>query len=101
MRKSDHDPHLVLRRVDLTKIKSKKPNRKVENKIKSTYQNHNMVHPDKNDKKNQIPESKTEEGSSRRNIMRKSDHDPHRKEKKQGGGGGGKGKWDPVDDGTL
>eukprot|EP00553_Chaetoceros_curvisetus_P013597 CAMPEP_0204641454 /NCGR_PEP_ID=MMETSP0717-20131115/51138_1 /ASSEMBLY_ACC=CAM_ASM_000666 /TAXON_ID=230516 /ORGANISM="Chaetoceros curvisetus" /LENGTH=60 /DNA_ID=CAMNT_0051662119 /DNA_START=575 /DNA_END=757 /DNA_ORIENTATION=+ len=60
-----------------------------------------MVQHDKNDKK-VIPESlKTEEGSARRNIVRKHDHDPNRKEKKQGGGGGGKGKWDPLDDGSL
>jgi hypothetical protein len=52
-------------------------------------------------KKGVIPDTKTEEGSSKRNIMRKHDHDPHRKEKKQGGGAGGKGKWNPVDDGSL
>ena len=34
--------------------------------------------------------------------MRKSDHDPAKKEKKQGGGGGGKGKWNnAIDDGSL
>ena len=48
-----------------------------------------------------VPDSKVEEGSAKRNIMRKSDHDPHRKEKKQGGGGGGKGKWDKGDDGSM
>ena len=53
------------------------------------------------DHKNTVPETKTEEGSSKRNIMRKNDHDPHRKEKKQGGGGGGKGKWDDLDDGSM
>ena len=52
-------------------------------------------------KKNQIPETKTEEGSSRRNIMRKHDYDPLRKEKKQGGGAGGKGKWNDLDDGSM
>lgn len=52
-------------------------------------------------KKNQIPETKVEEGSSRRNIIRKHDYDPLKKEKKQGGGGGGKGKWNGVDDGSL
>ena len=52
-------------------------------------------------KKNQIPETKTEEGSARRNIIRKHDQDPNRKEKKQGGGGGGKGKWNNVDDGSM
>jgi hypothetical protein len=57
---------------------------------------------DKNrDKKSTAPESKVEEGSSKRNIVRKSDHDPNRKEKKQGGGGGGKGNWDPIADGSL
>ena len=60
-----------------------------------------MTHPTKEQKKNQIPETRTEEGSSRRNIMRKHDHDPSRKEKKQGGGGGGKGKWNDIDDGSL
>lgn len=50
-----------------------------------------------------IPDSKgTEEGSAKRNIIRKNNHlDPKAKEKKQGGGGGGKGKWDPTDDGSL
>jgi hypothetical protein len=52
-------------------------------------------------RKNQIPETKIEEGSSRRNIIRKNDHDPTRKEKKQGGGAGGKGKWSDIDDGSL
>jgi len=56
---------------------------------------------DREDKKNVVPDSKVEEGSAKRNIMRKSDHDPHRKEKKQGGGGGGKGKWDKGDDGSM
>eukprot|EP00554_Chaetoceros_debilis_P007243 CAMPEP_0194074352 /NCGR_PEP_ID=MMETSP0149-20130528/1492_1 /TAXON_ID=122233 /ORGANISM="Chaetoceros debilis, Strain MM31A-1" /LENGTH=60 /DNA_ID=CAMNT_0038754515 /DNA_START=40 /DNA_END=222 /DNA_ORIENTATION=- len=59
-----------------------------------------MVHPNKDDKKDPIPVTKTEEGSAKRNIIRKGDHDPNRKEKKQGGGGGGKGKWDPLDDGS-
>eukprot|EP00571_Detonula_confervacea_P011188 CAMPEP_0172309840 /NCGR_PEP_ID=MMETSP1058-20130122/10738_1 /TAXON_ID=83371 /ORGANISM="Detonula confervacea, Strain CCMP 353" /LENGTH=61 /DNA_ID=CAMNT_0013022539 /DNA_START=63 /DNA_END=248 /DNA_ORIENTATION=- len=50
-----------------------------------------------------IPETKTvEEGSARRNITRKHDRDPHRKEKKQQGGAGGKGKWNKLeDDGSL
>jgi len=52
-------------------------------------------------KHNQVPETKTEEGSSKRNIMRRHDFDPTRKEKKQGGGGGGKGKWNDLDDGSL
>ncbi len=53
-------------------------------------------------KKNQIPETKTEEGSSRRNIQRRHDYDPLRKEKKQGGGSvGGKGKWNDIDDGSM
>ena len=61
-----------------------------------------MTHPEKEHKKNQIPETKTTEGSSKRNILRKIDHDPSRKEKKQGGGGGGKGKWnDAIDDGSM
>lgn len=42
-----------------------------------------------------------EEGSTKRNIQRKQSHDPHQKEKKQHGGAGGKGKWDPLDDGSL
>lgn len=49
-----------------------------------------------------MPETKgTEEGSAKRNITRKHDHDPHRKEKKQHGGGGGKGKWNDLDDGSM
>ena len=55
----------------------------------------------RDNKKNVIPESKTEEGSAKRNIVRKHDFNPNRKEKKQGGGGGGKGKWDPMDDGSM
>lgn len=52
--------------------------------------------------KKQVPEtSKTEEGSARRNIARRHDFDPNRKEKKQHGGGGGKGKWNDIDDGTM
>jgi hypothetical protein len=47
------------------------------------------------------PETKiVEEGSAKRNITRKHDHDPNRKEKKQHGGAGGKGKWDETEDGT-
>lgn len=52
-------------------------------------------------KKNQVPETVTEEGSARRNIIRKHDFDPKHKEKKQGGGGGGKGKWNDLDDGSM
>lgn len=48
-----------------------------------------------------LPDTKVEEGTAKRNIIRKSDQDPNRKEKKQGGGGGGKGKWDEIDDGTM
>jgi hypothetical protein len=49
-----------------------------------------------------IPDTKVgEEGSSKRNIQRKNDHDPHRKSKPQHGGAGGKGKWNDVDDGTF
>jgi len=52
-------------------------------------------------KKNQIPVTEVkEEGSARRNIDRKTNHDPNRKEKKQHGGAGGKGKWNEIDDGT-
>ena len=58
------------------------------------------THSINNDKK--VPETRgVEEGSAKRNITRKHDHDPHRKEKKQGGGAGGKGKWNPIDDGSL
>jgi hypothetical protein len=47
------------------------------------------------------PETKVvEEGSAKRNITRKHDPFPDRKEKKQHGGAGGKGKWDELDDGT-
>eukprot|EP00543_Licmophora_paradoxa_P002343 CAMPEP_0202450620 /NCGR_PEP_ID=MMETSP1360-20130828/9209_1 /ASSEMBLY_ACC=CAM_ASM_000848 /TAXON_ID=515479 /ORGANISM="Licmophora paradoxa, Strain CCMP2313" /LENGTH=55 /DNA_ID=CAMNT_0049068959 /DNA_START=73 /DNA_END=240 /DNA_ORIENTATION=- len=49
-----------------------------------------------------IPETRgTEMGSTKRNIVRKHDHEPNQKEKKQHGGGGGKGKWDELDDGSL
>eukprot|EP00540_Astrosyne_radiata_P016678 CAMPEP_0116843536 /NCGR_PEP_ID=MMETSP0418-20121206/12144_1 /TAXON_ID=1158023 /ORGANISM="Astrosyne radiata, Strain 13vi08-1A" /LENGTH=53 /DNA_ID=CAMNT_0004474303 /DNA_START=435 /DNA_END=596 /DNA_ORIENTATION=+ len=49
-----------------------------------------------------MPETqKIEEGSARRNIVRRQDHDPNRKEKKQHGGGGGKGKWNDLDDGSM
>eukprot|EP00579_Thalassiosira_antarctica_P016699 CAMPEP_0201947488 /NCGR_PEP_ID=MMETSP0903-20130614/54966_1 /ASSEMBLY_ACC=CAM_ASM_000552 /TAXON_ID=420261 /ORGANISM="Thalassiosira antarctica, Strain CCMP982" /LENGTH=59 /DNA_ID=CAMNT_0048490631 /DNA_START=268 /DNA_END=447 /DNA_ORIENTATION=+ len=48
-----------------------------------------------------IPETKiVEEGSARRNITRKHDTDPHKKEKKRHGGAGGKGKWSDKDDGA-
>eukprot|EP00339_Tiarina_fusa_P017552 CAMPEP_0117020342 /NCGR_PEP_ID=MMETSP0472-20121206/15481_1 /TAXON_ID=693140 ORGANISM="Tiarina fusus, Strain LIS" /NCGR_SAMPLE_ID=MMETSP0472 /ASSEMBLY_ACC=CAM_ASM_000603 /LENGTH=65 /DNA_ID=CAMNT_0004725533 /DNA_START=59 /DNA_END=256 /DNA_ORIENTATION=+ len=64
-----------------------------------------MVHPKQDDHhkgKDAIPETKgTEEGSAKRNIARKHDHDPNRKEKKQHGGAGGKGKWDEIDDGSM
>ncbi|KAL7432620.1 hypothetical protein ACHAXH_003430 [Discostella pseudostelligera] len=51
--------------------------------------------------KHKVPETKNiEEGSARRNIARKHDHDPNKKEKKQHGGAGGKGKWDDLDDGS-
>eukprot|EP00585_Thalassiosira_rotula_P005482 CAMPEP_0196143200 /NCGR_PEP_ID=MMETSP0910-20130528/12867_1 /TAXON_ID=49265 /ORGANISM="Thalassiosira rotula, Strain GSO102" /LENGTH=61 /DNA_ID=CAMNT_0041404613 /DNA_START=137 /DNA_END=322 /DNA_ORIENTATION=+ len=53
-------------------------------------------------KHNQVPETKVvEEGSARRNITRKHDHNPNRKEKKQHGGAGGKGKWGKLDDGSM
>ena len=54
-------------------------------------------------KKNEIPETeKVSEGSSRRNIARRHQYDPYKKEKKQhgGGGAGGKGKWNDLDDGS-
>ena len=52
--------------------------------------------------KHKIPETKNiEEGSARRNIARKHDYDPKKKEKKQQGGAGGKGKWNKLDDGSL
>ncbi|KAL7474667.1 hypothetical protein ACHAW6_000629 [Cyclotella cf. meneghiniana] len=52
--------------------------------------------------KHKVPETKnTEEGSARRNITRKHDADPHKKEKKQHGGGGGKGNWNDLEDGSL
>eukprot|EP00549_Striatella_unipunctata_P013673 CAMPEP_0118717634 /NCGR_PEP_ID=MMETSP0800-20121206/28282_1 /TAXON_ID=210618 ORGANISM="Striatella unipunctata, Strain CCMP2910" /NCGR_SAMPLE_ID=MMETSP0800 /ASSEMBLY_ACC=CAM_ASM_000638 /LENGTH=67 /DNA_ID=CAMNT_0006624421 /DNA_START=242 /DNA_END=448 /DNA_ORIENTATION=- len=51
---------------------------------------------------NKVPETKkVEEGSARRNIARRHDFDPSKKEKKQHGGGGGKGKWNDLDDGSL
>jgi hypothetical protein len=54
------------------------------------------------DKHNVVPDSKgIEEGSAKRNIIRKNNPDPKAKEKKQGGGGGGKGNWDPTDDGSM
>eukprot|EP00567_Pseudictyota_dubia_P002048 CAMPEP_0197465368 /NCGR_PEP_ID=MMETSP1175-20131217/64503_1 /TAXON_ID=1003142 /ORGANISM="Triceratium dubium, Strain CCMP147" /LENGTH=62 /DNA_ID=CAMNT_0043001379 /DNA_START=488 /DNA_END=676 /DNA_ORIENTATION=- len=61
-----------------------------------------MTKPDPHGKKDGVPETKkTEEGSASRNIIRKHDHDPHKKEKKQHGGGGGKGKWNDLDDGSM
>lgn len=49
-----------------------------------------------------VPETTgVEEGSAKRNIQRKHSHDPHQKDKKMGGGAGGKGKWDPLDDGSM
>ncbi|CAJ1961181.1 unnamed protein product [Cylindrotheca closterium] len=64
-----------------------------------------MVHPKEEGYakgKHGVPETKgTEVGSTKKNITRKNDHDPSRKEKKQHGGGGGKGKWDDLDDGSM
>jgi len=52
--------------------------------------------------KTPVPDTKTgDEGSAKRNIQRKHDHDPNRKEKKNHGGAGGKGKWNDLDDGTV
>eukprot|EP00978_Attheya_sp_CCMP212_P010347 scaffold24995_cov46-Attheya_sp.AAC.1 len=49
-----------------------------------------------------VPDTqKTEEGSARRNIARKHDFDPSKKEKKQHGGAGGKGKWNDMNDGST
>jgi hypothetical protein len=49
-----------------------------------------------------VPETKNcEDGSAKRNIQRKHDHDPHRKEKKNHGGAGGKGKWNDLEDGST
>ena len=49
-----------------------------------------------------VPETKVgEDGTAKRNIQRKNDHEPHRKNKPQHGGAGGKGKWNDVDDGTI
>ncbi|GKY97117.1 hypothetical protein MPSEU_000670100 [Mayamaea pseudoterrestris] len=63
-----------------------------------------MVHPKQEEfhkGKSPVPETTgIEEGSPKRNIQRKSDHDPN-KDKKQHGGAGGKGKWNELDDGTL
>jgi len=42
-----------------------------------------------------------QEGSAKRNINRKHDHDPSQKAKPQHGGAGGKGKWTDVDDGSM
>ena len=57
---------------------------------------------ERHEKKVGAPETqKTEEGSARRNIARKHDYDPTKKEKKQHGGAGGKGKWDDLADGSL
>jgi hypothetical protein len=52
--------------------------------------------------KDPIPETKVgEEGSAKRNIVRKNNPGNDNKEKKQHGGGGGKGKWNDLDDGTM
>jgi hypothetical protein len=55
-----------------------------------------------NPKGKKVPETKVGgEGSSKRNIQRKHDHDPNRRSKPQHGGGGGKGKWNDIDDGSI
>jgi phosphopantothenoylcysteine synthetase/decarboxylase len=41
-----------------------------------------------------------DEGTAKRNIIRKN-NPGEVKDKKQHGGGGGKGKWNDLDDGTL
>lgn len=50
-----------------------------------------------------IPETRVgEEGTAKRNIQRKHDHDPNRKTKPHHGGAlGGKGQWNDVEDGSL
>jgi hypothetical protein len=50
-----------------------------------------------------IPETRVgEEGTAKRNIQRKNDHDPNRKTKPHHGGAlGGKGQWNDMDDGSL
>ena len=50
-----------------------------------------------------IPETRVgDEGTAKRNIQRKHDHDPNRKTKPNHGGAvGGKGQWNDVDDGSL
>jgi hypothetical protein len=71
----------------------------ISNNTKTQTNNNNRAN-----KHNKVPETKNiEEGSSRRNIIRKHDHDTHKKVKKQGGGSGvgGKGQWNELDDGSL
>ena len=64
--------------------------------------NHLYYREDHHKGKADVPETRgTEEGSAKRNIVRKHNGDPHQKEKKQGGGGGGKGKWNELDDGSM
>jgi len=61
---------------------------------------HNDVRDAHGKGKHAIPETRgTEEGSAKRNITRKHNHD--KKEKKQRGGAGGKGKWNVLDDGSM
>eukprot|EP00591_Stephanopyxis_turris_P013822 CAMPEP_0195539430 /NCGR_PEP_ID=MMETSP0794_2-20130614/50045_1 /TAXON_ID=515487 /ORGANISM="Stephanopyxis turris, Strain CCMP 815" /LENGTH=65 /DNA_ID=CAMNT_0040673455 /DNA_START=778 /DNA_END=975 /DNA_ORIENTATION=- len=53
-------------------------------------------------KQSEAPETAVkEEGSARRNIVRKNNPNDHTKGKKQHGGAGGKGKWNDLDDGSL
>lgn len=73
-------------------------------RITSTYSPSllSVYREDQHKGKHSIPETVTgEEGTAKRNILRKHDHDPHRKDKKNHGGGGGKPKWDILDDGSL
>ncbi|EJK64127.1 hypothetical protein THAOC_15167, partial [Thalassiosira oceanica] len=82
-------------------IKHKKSH---QTKVKSSTKKkvHTRVMAKSEINKHRVPETKSiQEGSAKRNITRKHDFNPNRKEKKQGGGGGGKAKWNKLDDGSL
>jgi hypothetical protein len=61
------------------------------------------IYRDEIKKHSAIPETRVgDEGTAKRNIQRKHDHDPNRKTKPNHGGAvGGKGQWNDVDDGSL